>query len=82
MNPQVHPLAAYVGIDWADQQHQVCLQVDEHSARSTQPLDQTPEAINGWALKLKEQFPDGLVGVCLEQSRGPLIYALTESRII
>ena len=78
MKPQEHQLAAYVGIDWADQQHQVCLQVDEHSPRSTQPLDQTPEAITAWVLKLKEQFPGGLVGVCLEQSRGPLIYALSQ----
>jgi len=78
MNPQEHQLAAYVGIDWADQQHQVCLQVDRHSPRSAQALDQTPEAITEWALKLKGQFPDGLIGVCLEQSRGPLIYALSQ----
>ena len=78
MNPQEHRLAAYVGIDWADQQHQVCLQIDEHSPRRIQPLNQTPEAITEWALKLKEQFPAGLVGVCLEQSRGPLIYALSQ----
>jgi len=35
-----------------------------------------PEEIDHWVKGLADRFPDGKVAVCLEQSKGSLIYAL------
>ena len=68
--------AAYVGLDWADQKHDVCLFDTAGGSRELSVLKQTPEAIDEWAAALRGRFPGRRVAVCLEQSRGPLIYAL------
>lgn len=71
-------LVAFVGIDWADEEHAVCLQVTGNSDMETCVLSQKPEALVEWATGLKKRFGDRPVGVCLEQSRGALIYALMQ----
>lgn len=72
----MEPFAAFIGIDWADDKHAVCL-VDPQKPRiEDTKLDQQPEAIDDWAAKLRLRFPEGKLAVCLEQSRGALIYAL------
>jgi hypothetical protein len=38
----------------------------------------TPEAIQEWALELRRRFPTGRLAVALEQSRGPLVFALSK----
>lgn len=68
--------AAFVGIDWSDKKHDLCL-VDASTGRKEfSIIKQTPEALNEWALMLKSRFDGQPVAVCLEQSRGPLIFAL------
>lgn len=71
-------LAAFVGIDWADTEHTVCLRIAGGSNVGTSVLPQTPEALADWAVQLKARFGDRPVGICLEQSRGALIYALSQ----
>jgi len=71
-------LAAFVGIDWADTEHTVALRMAGSSNVETSVLLQKPEALADWAVKLKERFGDRPVGICLEQSRGALIYALSQ----
>ena len=68
--------AAYVGLDWGDQKHAVslCAHGSETIERTT--LEQTPEALAAWANGLRTRFSAGRIAVCLEQSRGPLVYAL------
>lgn len=66
--------AAFVGLDWADREHAVCLLAGDALERST--MKQTAAAIEEWALALKARFPGQLIAVCLEASRGPLVYAL------
>ena len=69
--------AAFVGLDWADEEHAFCvLPVDLGAAAQTGTLKQRPEAIAAWATELRERFGGRPVAVCLEQSRGALIYAL------
>ncbi len=74
--PVSTPYIAYVGIDWADQKHDLCLfdpstQQFEHSVVGAQP-----EAIASWVEGLRNRFPTGAIALCTEQKRGPLIYAL------
>jgi transposase len=68
--------AAFVGIDWATEQHVLALRASGSEAVERSPLAQTPEAIDGWAQRLRQRFGGRPVAVCLEQSKGALIYAL------
>src|SRR6184192_4620687 len=67
---------ALVSIDWADQQHAVCLLDLSTGAREQTIVKHTPQALQEWALDLRQRFAGQPIAVCLEQSRGPLIYAL------
>ena len=70
------PLAAFIGMDWADERHAVFIQAAGSTEGRHEQLEQKPEAIAAWAAKLQQEFGGASVGVCLEQSRGPLIHAL------
>jgi len=76
MNPQLSDCAAFVGIDWADDHHDYCMFDPTTGERQQGRFDQTPDALNEWINRLRERFGGRSVVVCLEQSRGPLIYAL------
>lgn len=68
--------AALVGIDWSDTKHDVCLLDCAAGRRESKVISHTPETFDQWASGLRQRFPGRKVAVCLEQSRGPLIYAL------
>jgi transposase len=69
------PFAAWIGIDWADQEHAVCV-VDATTGRSEMTtLAHEPGTIDDWAVELQHRF-SGPIAVCLEQSKGALLYAL------
>src|SRR5215475_15414384 len=68
--------AAFVGIDWADAKHDVCLQAVGGDTREFSRLEHQPEAIDAWARALQERFAGHPVAVCLELTKGPLVYAL------
>ena len=70
--------AALVSIDWADQQHAVCLLDPSTGEREQTIVKHTPAALQQWALSLRQRFAGAPIAVCLEQSRGPLIYALLQ----
>ncbi len=70
------PVVAWVGLDWADQRHEIRLQ----AAGSTHPesctVEQKPEALHAWVAELRARFPQGRIALALEQSRGAVIFAL------
>jgi transposase len=68
--------AAFVGIDWADQKHDVCLQAAGSDQREHSVIAHRPEAIELWASGLRERFCGQPIAVCLEIARGPLVSAL------
>ncbi len=68
--------SAFVGIDWADQKHDICLSDPKSDKLEFLVLKHSPKEIDLWAMKLKNRFKNGLIAVCLEQTKGPLIYAL------
>jgi transposase len=68
--------AAFVGIDWADRKHDVCVQAAGSSRRESSVLAHRPEAIAQWAEALRQRFGGRRVAVCLEITKGPLVYAL------
>jgi transposase len=68
--------AALVGIDWADTKHDFCLRATGAEQEEYGVMGQLPEAIDPWAKGLAARFPGRKIAVCLEQSKGRLIYAL------
>jgi transposase len=71
-------IAAYIGIDWADQKHAIALRsATEPNKIEHQLIDQKPEALMDWIGQLEQRFgSQGKILVCLEQSRGALIFHL------
>ncbi len=68
--------AALIGIDWADSKHDICLINPETEQREASILRHSSKSIDEWATSLRVRFNGQPVAVCLEQSRGPLIFAL------
>jgi transposase len=72
------PIAAFVGIDWADQKHDIALRASSSQAKLEHcQIESQPEALNDWVLQMRERFGSGgKILICLEQSRGALIHFL------
>src|SRR2546428_8752285 len=68
--------AAFVGIDWADAKHDICLQAAGSAKRECFQLEHTPEAIDAWVTTLRTRFHGHPVALCLELTKGPLVSAL------
>jgi transposase len=67
---------AWIGLDWADQKHDICLQATGSTDIECTVVEQKPEALHGWIAELRRRFPHGPIAIALEQSRGALFYAL------
>ena len=76
MNPTT-TYAAFVGLDWADRSHQICLRAAESPRDEQSKLAHNPLALHTWAHELRARFPEGKIAVALEQTKGPLVYALS-----
>src|SRR5215203_1673235 len=68
--------AAFIGIDWADTKHDICLQVAHSEKREFAVVLHRSDAIEQWACSLRQRFQGRPVAVCLELAKGPLVYAL------
>ena len=68
--------AAFVGIDWADKQHAICLYPAGSNRAEHTTLEHTPEAIADWLAALRQRFGGRPIAVALEQRRGALLHAL------
>lgn len=74
--PMESEILAYVGLDWADQQHVICCQAAGSTSVEMAVVRQRPEELQAWVAQLQRRFPQGLVAIALEQSRGAVIAAL------
>lgn len=70
--------AALIGIDWADQEHHVCMRVVGSNTSTSRKLLQKPEDIAEWISGLRGQFPGRQIAVAIEQSKGAVVYALMQ----
>jgi len=77
MKPQASKaFAAFIGLDWADAKHEVCLQAAGTAQREFRSLEHSPEEINAWVQTLRTRFNGQPVAVCLELTKGPIVSAL------
>ena len=75
-------LAAAIGIDWADDHHDVAVQVTGTDVIEDVRLEHTPEAIARWLGELAGRFGSQPIGIAIETSRGPLVHALLDAPFV
>jgi len=66
---------AFIGIDWADSKHDICLQAADSEQREFDRFAHRVDRIEQWACAMRQRF-GGPIAVALELSKGPLVYAL------
>ncbi|HEX2696977.1 MAG TPA: IS110 family transposase [Anaerolineales bacterium] len=76
VSPERCQVAAWVGLDWADQQHVICLYEVATGHSTITRLEQKPEALQDWLSQMRQRFSGAPVAIVLEQARGAVIYAL------
>src|SRR5687767_14257507 len=82
VSPEASPVAAWVGLDWADQQHVICLYEVSTGQNAVSRLEQKPEALQDWLSQLRQRFGGAPVVIVLEQARGAVIYALLSADFV
>ncbi len=78
MHEDQSQFAAFIGIDWPDRKHDICLQVAGSNDNEFSVLEHRPAAIEAWAQMLAQRFSGKSVAVCIELSQGPMVSALQE----
>src|ERR1700751_5578164 len=73
--PSQFPYRATVGLDWADQKHDVFVRLANGDSYGRK-IDSRPEAIQEWLLELRSACAEGKIAIALEQRRGALVYQL------
>lgn len=67
--------SAFVGLDWANDKHDVCVQGANSGQRELSQFAHRPDAIDQWAMAMRARF-GGVIAVTLELAKGPIVYAL------
>lgn len=67
---------AFIGIDWADQKHDICLQIEDSDELLFSVIESKPEAVHDWVNGLYEQFNGQPVAIATELTKGPLVSIL------
>lgn len=76
MKQKLPTFSAFVGIDWADKKHDLCVAAQDDDNPTYSIIDHTPEDLQSWVVELRNNYPYGQIAVALEQSKGALIYNL------
>jgi hypothetical protein len=75
MNGQ-EQIVAWIGIDWADEAHQVWEYNVGTGGKQNYAVRHSGESLQEWLIELRNRYGGKRVAVVLEQARGGLIYAL------
>jgi transposase len=82
IQPSHDACAAFIGIDWADANHDGCLQAAGTVKRECFQLEHTPEAIDAWVTTLRTRCNGQPGAVCLELNKGPFVSALRQDDLL
>lgn len=72
----IDEFAAFIGLDWADAKHDICLQDRDSDKREYKVLKHRPESIDIWAMDLMKRFKYQPIAIALELNKGPIVEAL------
>ena len=73
--------SVYVGIDWADKKHDVCIQPKTSDVREFDVIPHHAEAIDTWVKELHQRY-GGRIAIAVELSKGPIVSALQKYNFI
>ena len=71
-------LAAYIGLDWGDQQHAFSLIAEGSHQIEAGQVVQTAETLHAWLEQLQDRFQGRPVVLGVEAGRRPLLYVLAQ----
>jgi len=74
VSPDAAVFAAFVGLDWADQKHDLVLYDQRGGQPEHSQLTHTPEAIDEWACALRQRFGGRPIAVCVS----PVLVAIAQ----
>ena len=74
--------AAFIGLDWADKKHDLCLRAGREAQAEFFTIEHKPAALTDWIVQLRTRFGGAPVLICTEQTRGPLINFLMQYEFI
>src|SRR5215472_4562510 len=75
-------VVAWVGIDWADEGHEVWEYTVQRDSATCYAIKHSAESLQEWVNQLRIRYGGKHVTVVLEQARGGLIYALMSTDFI
>jgi transposase len=76
MSPlSANQFTAFIGIDWADTKHDVCLQAADSKQREFDCFPHQVDRIEHWVHSIHQRF-GGTIAIALELTKGPIVYAL------
>jgi hypothetical protein len=75
MNDIKTKFSIFIGLDWANKKHDVCVQIGNSKKRSCAVILHTPESIDTWLNELRKTTK-GNIAVAVELTKGPIVYAL------
>ena len=75
--PTIDDFSALIGIDWADDKHDICEMPVGTKDYQFSVISSKPQALHDWALSLKQRYLGKPVAIACELKKGPLIYALS-----
>jgi transposase len=80
MNPTTDPIeyAALIGLDWADQKHDLCLLLPGQATPERLVLANTPEAMTAWIEQLRQRFGGRPVAIAWEKTRSGFFHTLMQ----
>ncbi|MCP4431429.1 MAG: IS110 family transposase [Gammaproteobacteria bacterium] len=67
--------SVFVGIDWADSKHDVCICPRDSDIREFDVIRHRAEAIDTWVKDLHQRY-GGRIAIAVELSKGPIVSAL------
>jgi transposase len=73
--------SVYVGIDWANDKHDLCIQQANSDTRKFKIIKHSAQTINDWIISLHKQYK-GQIAIAVELSKGPVVYALQKYKFI
>jgi transposase len=78
----IDDIVAWIGMDWADEAHEVCEYRVESASKDKYAVEHRAESLQEWVNQLRTRYGGKRVAVVLEQARGGLIYALMSTDFI
>lgn len=67
---------AFLGLDWANDKHDLCLLDATTHTKEFFTLAHKPEVLEAFLTQLRVRYPQQPIALGLEQARGPLLFAL------